>query len=554
MPEATPSSAGLTLYRKHRPMAFDELVGQPAVVTGLQAAVKNSRVAHAYLFAGPRGTGKTSAARILAKCLNCLRGGPRPDPCGECEACQSIADGTAFDVIEIDAASNRGINEIRELRERVKFAPAQFRTKVYIVDEVHMLTAEAFNALLKTLEEPPPNVVFVLATTEPQKVPPTILSRVQRYEFRRMQPADILDRIEAVASAEKIKAERSALQRIAFLADGAMRDALVLLEQARGFAGKGTIDDAVLDAAFGAPIYDLVEQMADAVAESDARAVLAAIAEAVDRGTDPAWLTRELLRWFRLALLAQVSPQVLALEVPPETATRIAAKASTLARSRVLATLRSLSEAIAQRFSAQPRIDLELALIRVVMPADELSLQTISDRLRSLEERLGARDGSPPPLSPAPGAKRSVAPSGSARKAKERGSEAQAPPSQVQETPATPQTGEELSIGKLRALWPHVISAVKERSKPCYGHLEHAAIVDASAQTVTLGVPSQFNRDLLAEPAMSGVITAAIAEVAGATVAVHCVVVAGRSPHRSATDADPSAFALAESVLGADLF
>lgn len=533
-------------------MAFDELVGQPAVVTGLQAAVKNSRVAHAYLFAGPRGTGKTSAARILAKCLNCVRGGPRPDPCGECEACLSIADGTAFDVIEIDAASNRGINEIRELRERVKFAPAQFRTKVYIVDEVHMLTTEAFNALLKTLEEPPPNVVFVLATTEPHKVPPTILSRVQRYEFRRMQPADILERLEAVAKAEHIPAQRSALQRIAFLADGAMRDALVLLEQARGFAGKGTIDDTVLDAAFGAPVYDLVERLAEAVAESDARAVLAGVAEAVDRGTDPAWLTKELVRWFRLALLAQVSPQVLALEVPPETATRIAAKASAMPRSRVLATLRSLSEAIALRFSAQPRIDLELALIRVIMPSEELSLQAISDRLRSLEERVGARDGSPPPVSPAPSEKRPVTASTTARKPKERSSHAEVVQSEPQASPA-PDVGEALSISKLRALWPHVMSAVKERSRPCYGHLEHAALVEANAHTVTLGVPSQFNRDLLAEPAMSGIVSAAIAEVAGTAVDVRCVVVAGLT-HKRGADADPGTFALAESVLGADLF
>ena len=320
------SVGGLTLYRRHRPMTFDQLVGQPAVVTGLQAAVKSSRVAHAYLFAGPRGTGKTSAARILAKCLNCQTNGPRPDPCGVCDACRSIANGTAFDVIEIDAASNRGIDDIRELRERVKFAPGQLRTKVYIVDEVHMLTAEAFNALLKTLEEPPDNVVFVLATTEPHKVPATILSRVQRYEFRRMQPADILERLKTVAQQEHITASQSALQRLAFLADGAMRDALVLLEQARGFAGTGSIDDTVLDEAFGAPVAEVVERAADAIAAADAHEVLAAVAEAVDRGTDPAWLAKELLRWFRLALLAQVSPDVLVTEVPPETATRISAK------------------------------------------------------------------------------------------------------------------------------------------------------------------------------------------------------------------------------------
>jgi DNA polymerase III subunit gamma/tau len=545
-------------------MAFDELVGQPAVVTGLQAAVKTSRVAHAYLFAGPRGTGKTSAARILAKCLNCERGGPRPDPCGECDACLSIAAGTAFDVIEIDAASNRGINEIRELRERVKFAPAQFRTKVYIVDEVHMLTTEAFNALLKTLEEPPDNVVFVLATTEAHKVPPTILSRVQRYEFRRMQPADILGRLSFVAKQEKIAVDWSALQRLAFLADGAMRDALVLLEQARAFAGSGKIDDAVLDAAFGAPVYDLVERTADAIAASDPQAVLAAVAEAVDRGTDPGWLAKELLRWFRLALLAQVSPEVMGTEVPPETARRIASKALEMPRTRILTTLRNLSDVISQRYSAQPRIDLELALIRVVLPTDELSLQTVSDRLRTLEERSasasssGAASGGGTNGGPAPATKRSAT-APSSRKTERTPSKAIADaPEPIAEMPSsdvvelTPQVARDMSLSKLRALWPLVVSAVKERSKPCYGHLEHAAIVDVTAQKITLGLPSKFNRDLLAEPAMVSVITAALSEVAGVKPAIECVVVPELAGARRKA-ADAGAFSLAESVLGADL-
>jgi DNA polymerase III subunit gamma/tau len=544
-----PERLSLTLYRKHRPKGFDELVGQPAVVTGLKAAVKNSRVAHAYLFAGPRGTGKTSAARILAKCLNCMHGGPRPDPCGECEACLAIAAGTAFDVVEIDAASNRGINEIRELRERVKFAPSQFRTKVYIVDEVHMLTAEAFNALLKTLEEPPPNVVFVLATTESNKVPQTILSRCQRYEFRRVQPADIERRLAEVAKDEGIAVAPGALQRIAFLADGALRDALVLLEQARGFAGNGKIDHAVLDAAFGAPIYDLVEQAAQAVAAADARAVLEAVAAAIDRGTDPAWLAKELLRWFRLALLAQVSPQVLATEVPPEAAERIAAHAAGLPRTRILATLRSLSEAISQRYSAQPRIDLELALLRVVLPSDELSLQALSDRLRSLEERAGSQNGSssvPETPTGAPQVRRTKKTTGG-------GSQTENTVLRAGTQNGEPASGEPLTRAKLHALWPQVKSAVKDRSKPCYGHLEHAVIVDASAQLVTLGLVSGFNRDLLAEPAMARVIASSIAELCGAEPAIKCVVVAEPASVQHQREASPSAFALAESVLGADL-
>jgi DNA polymerase III subunit gamma/tau len=544
-----PERLSLTLYRKHRPKGFDELVGQPAVVTGLKAAVQNSRVAHAYLFAGPRGTGKTSVARILAKCLNCMRSGPRPDPCGECDACLAIAAGTAFDVVEIDAASNRGINEIRELRERVKFAPSQFRTKVYIVDEVHMLTAEAFNALLKTLEEPPPNVVFVLATTESNKVPQTILSRCQRYEFRRVQPADIERRLAEVAKDEGIAVAPGTLQRIAFLADGALRDALVLLEQARGFAGNGKIDHAVLDAAFGAPIYDLVEQAAQAVAAADARAVLEAVAAAIDRGTDPAWLMKELLRWFRLALLAQVSPQVLATEVPPEAGQRILAHAAGLPRTRILATLRSLSEAISQRYSAQPRIDLELALLRVVLPSDELSLQALSDRLRTLEERTGSQNGS----SSVPETPTGTPPARRTRKAVGAGSQTDSAALRAVAQNGEAESVELLTRAKLHALWPQVKSAVKDRSKPCYGHLEHAVIVDASAQTVTLGLVSPFNRDLLAEPAMARVISSSIAELCGAEPTIECVVVPELAAAKQQREASPSAFALAESVLGADL-
>jgi DNA polymerase-3 subunit gamma/tau len=547
-----PERVSLTLYRKHRPKGFGELVGQPAVVTGLKAAVKNSRVAHAYLFAGPRGTGKTSAARILAKCLNCQHGGPRPDPCGECDACVAIAAGTAFDVVEIDAASNRGINEIRELRERVKFAPSQFRTKVYIVDEVHMLTPEAFNALLKTLEEPPENVVFVLATTEPNKVPQTILSRCQRYEFRRVQPHDIERRLEEVASAEHIAVAPGTLRRIAFLADGALRDALVLLEQARGFAGNGAIDNAVLDAAFGAPMYDLVEKAAAAVAAADARAVLETIASAIDRGTDPAWLAKELLRWFRLALLAQVSPEVLSAEVSPEAAQRITAKASGLPRSRILATLRSLSETISQRYSAQPRIDLELALLRVVLPSDELTLQALSDRLRALEERAG---GGPNGGSPAPKMMPETVPSRRPKKTADSRAHAQAQGMQPASDPPAADgvnTNEALTRAKLHALWPQVKSAVKERSKPCFGQLEHAVIVEANAQLVTLGVGSRFNRDMLAEPAMASVVAASIAELCGARPAVECIVVPELGA-KQPRPPEPSAFALAESVLGADL-
>jgi len=512
------TSESSSLYRKHRPAAFSELAGQPAVVAGLSEAVKSDRVVHAYLFAGPRGTGKTSAARIFAKCLNCLRDGPRPDPCGECEACVAIANGTAFDVIEIDAASNRGINEIRELRERVKFAPAQFRTKVYIIDEVHMLTPEAFNALLKTLEEPPDHVVFILATTELHRVPATILSRCQRYEFRRLSPAVIAQQLKTVATREKIRIDEAAIERMAFLADGAMRDALVLLEQARGFSGDGAIDQAVLDRAFGESHRELIEAAADAVIAADPAAALAAVAKAVERGADPAWMTKELLRWFRLALLAQVSAEVLETEVPRDEAGRIGERAAKLPRTTVFRALRSFSDV--GRFSTQPRIDLELALMRVIRPTDELDLKRLSERLAELEERL--RDGT--------GATRTTTPG--------------AP------TPRKASSAGELTRTKLEAQWPLVLGDVKERSLTCYGWLAHAAIDEASDELVVLRLGKKFYADSLAEPTCMSVLRAAIERVSGKSPKVQFVVDPAASASLRAAPASDSGFALAESVLG----
>ncbi|MBV8223126.1 MAG: DNA polymerase III subunit gamma/tau [Candidatus Eremiobacteraeota bacterium] len=556
MPDAA-SSAPLTLYRKHRPAGFDELVGQPAVVQGLSAAVKSGRVAHAYLFSGPRGTGKTSAARILAKCLNCLTNGPRPDPCGICEACTSIAAGTAFDVVEIDAASNRGINEIRELRDRVQFAPSQFRKKVYIIDEVHMLTSEAFNALLKTLEEPPEYVVFVLATTELHRVPATILSRCQRYEFRRMTPPIIAKRLEEVARREKISLDESAARRIAHLADGALRDALVMLEQARGFSGAKAIDGAVLDAAFGESHRDVTDRLVDAVVASDAGAALQAVADASAQGVDPGWLSKELLRWFRLALLARTSRHVLDEEAPKDEVESIARRAQELPRARIMTALRVLSDVVAQRWSTQPRIDLELSLARIIVPSDELTLQSLSDRLRALEERNGVAGA--PGLSGAASAPSASAPA--ARKpsrspATSRASDSapeEAPP--VSASPAAavaPPPHAALTPTRLTAMWHLVMAAVRERSNPVFAYLQHATVADANDDLVTLSVTKKHFLESLSEPTTAATIVDAIEHVSGARPRIAMVL--GQKSVQHAHPAErSSSFALAESVLGTDL-
>lgn len=538
VPEPLSQPGALALYRKHRPAVFDGLVGQPAVVQGLSAAVKSGRVAHAYLFSGPRGTGKTSAARILAKCLNCLRGGPRPDPCGECEACTSIAAGTAFDVIEIDAASNRGINEIRELRERVKFAPSQFRKKVYIIDEVHMLTSEAFNALLKTLEEPPDYVVFVLATTEAHKVPATILSRCQRYEFRRMTPSDIAKRLTEVAGLEKITIAPEAVARIAYLSDGALRDALVLLDQARGFAGDGRIDGKLLDAAFGASHREIIEQIVDAIAASDAGGALTAVADAVAAGVDPSWLTKELLRWFRLALLALVSRDLIESEVSAEDAKTVGDRAKGIGRAKVLTALRHLSESAAQRYSPQPRFDLELALARIILPGDELTLRALSERLRVLEDSRGSDEPASPPSSALPGGA-IESPSRSARKSVPKNMSDAAMPSV-----------KAMNAAQLAGLWPMILTAARQRSMQAFGHLQHAAVAEASEDLITIGVDDKFNRDQLAEAKMAQLVADAIAQASGTRAHVRFIVapdIARKVPTHA------SGLSLAEGVLGDDL-
>lgn len=274
--------AYIALYRKWRPQTFKDLVGQEHISRTLANAITSGHIGHAYLFAGPRGTGKTSTAKILAKALNCEHG-PTPEPCGQCEQCRKIADGSSMDVFEIDAASNRGIDEIRDLRETVKFAPVDGRYKVYIIDEVHMLTTEAFNALLKTLEEPPAHVVFILATTEAHKVPPTIQSRCQRYDFKRITVEEIESRLRYITAEMKMEAEDEALAMIAIQADGGMRDALSILDQCAALA-EGTITAERVRQILGLVGHDWIYKMTKALAARNVQEALQILAELLRDG------------------------------------------------------------------------------------------------------------------------------------------------------------------------------------------------------------------------------------------------------------------------------
>jgi len=290
----------LALYRKYRPQTFDEVVGQEAVVTILRKALDSKNISHAYLFAGPRGTGKTSVARILAKGLNCEKG-ITSSPCGKCYMCQAITEGRAVDVIEIDAASNRGIDDIREIRERVKHPPLEGRYKVYIIDEVHMLTKEAFNALLKTLEEPPEYVVFVLATTDPHKLPETILSRVQRFNFRKLSLSDSVKLLERVCKGEGFEYDKEALILIARYSDGAMRDALNLLEQV-SLVGDGRISIDAVKKVIGSVSAEIVLEYFKALEASDPKTILHIVERVLDEGTDPLLFHRTLFEYISYAI------------------------------------------------------------------------------------------------------------------------------------------------------------------------------------------------------------------------------------------------------------
>lgn len=356
----------VSLYRRFRPQTFTEVVGQDHVTRTLRNAIAAGRTSHAYLFCGPRGTGKTTVAKVLAKALNCQEG-PTPDPCGRCEACIRIRDGRSMDVIEIDAASNRGIDEIRDLRERVKFAPVEERYKVYIIDEVHMLTQEAFNALLKTLEEPPQRVVFILATTEPQRVLPTILSRCQRFDFRRLTISELSGQVSRVAEAEGIALSKDAIRLIATGAQGAARDALGLLEQCAAYTGgEVTYDHAV--AALGVAGFRNVVEFSDAVIQGDLAAALTLVRELIDSGHDPALFLRDVLEHFRnLLVLATCGFDPNLIDVPEAALDSLKRQAEILPGTLILKAIDILSGVDAEmKYSASPQLTAEVITIKLV--------------------------------------------------------------------------------------------------------------------------------------------------------------------------------------------
>lgn len=405
-------STYLALYRKYRPTNFSELVGQEAVATTLSRALTQGRLSHAYLFCGPRGTGKTSVARILAKSVNCEQG-PTDKPCGLCGNCRDIGGGVHLDVIEIDAASNNGVDNIRDLQDRVALAPVAGRRKVYIIDEVHMLSQGAFNALLKTLEEPPAGVMFILATTDPHKVLPTIVSRCQRFDFGRIPLPRLVERLSHVASKEGIAGETAAWEAIARRANGGLRDALSLLDQLAAMAGGDALDAARVARGLGLLAGDQVVGLAQALVEGQVGEALTLAGGLLSAGHDHAVIVRELLVHFRHLMVLQMVPDDYeTLEVPGAHLEVLRSQAAKLTSPEVSWVLETLAEAdTLLRRSPQQTIWLELTLMRLSHRPEIPSLRALTERVEVLERRLGGpveASGSAVPRSPLPASAPSV--------------------------------------------------------------------------------------------------------------------------------------------------
>jgi DNA polymerase-3 subunit gamma/tau len=371
------------IARKWRPQTFADLVGQTHVTETLQNAIKNNRVAHAYIFSGARGVGKTTAARILAKALNCVHG-PAPEPCGECDSCKEISAGTSLDVIEIDAASNRGIDQIRELREMVRYAPAAARHKVVILDEAHMLTGEASNALLKTLEEPPDRVIFVMATTQPEDLEDTIRSRSQHFHFRALTFLEITNRLKYIAGKEDLKIDDGALSVIARMAEGSMRDALSLLEQARAYCGDDIKDKEVREL-LGVVPEDALQELVEAIAEASAERALGLVHRFQREGRNLQHFCREAIRHMRNLLIARVcGADSDLIAATPDQRPGLAKAAALFTEEDLTRYFQILLQTDGEvRREMDPRVHLEMGLLRLVNAA----------RLAPLEELLGELSG-----------------------------------------------------------------------------------------------------------------------------------------------------------------
>jgi DNA polymerase-3 subunit gamma/tau len=492
-----------SLYRKWRPLHWDQVIGQEHVVQTLKNAVTADRVAHAYLFAGPRGTGKTSTARILAKAVNCLDKDLANRPCNKCEHCKAVNQGRFLDLIEIDAASNTSVDDVRDLRDKINFSPNQGRYKVYIIDEVHMLSTAAFNALLKTLEEPPQHAIFVLATTEVHKIPATVLSRCQRHEFRRIPVKEIVDNLKMLAEEEKIQAEPEALSLVARQATGSMRDAISLLDQLASAGKNITIQLAqdVLGTATSQAVLELIEAML----KRQSAQGLEAIHRSLDSGSDPRQFARQIVDYLRSLLLVAMG-NAAQVEATPELRTQMARHAQALPMAELLRVIQAFNQAATEtRSSWQPALPLEMAFV-----------EAISLESKTPENKTTPAGPPAPTASENPTASKPASSPGVVKESRP----AQAAPSEM-----TPEDA--ITNQRLDKSWNLVLAQLRGQNPSLYGLVNSIKSRALKGNTLTVGISSDALKTRLEDPTNLELLQKVLRQVMGKEIYVQVVLTTG---------------------------
>lgn len=515
------------LYRKWRPNTFEQVIGQEAVVKTLRHQIEAGRIAHAYLFCGCRGTGKTTLAKIMSRAINCDHP-TNGDPCGECPPCKAIAGETTLDVLELDAASNNSVDNIRELLEQVRYPAQVGRYKVYIIDEVHMLSTAAFNALLKTLEEPPPHVVFILATTEPQKLPATILSRVQRYDFGRIPAPLMVERMRLALSEISIAAEEEALQMVARAAEGAMRDAFSILDMCVAGAVDGTITAAQAREVLGASDRDFLFSFAQHMSARDPGAIMQQIGALMRAGREPQVFLRELTAHFRALLTVRAisGPAATLLEITDEDEKRYRAQAEAFSKERLLKTLDVLMRAEGElRYAATPRIGLEVAVLTACEESRGEDVSALLSRIGELETRLSSlqKELAEGRLAAAPGAAATAAqpandsqPVPAVSKVSPESKADKPAPAPAQEKPAAASGP---SNADPNAIWQNTLTAISKVEPPLFGLLRGERFLGAKGNVYQVLIPfskKDFTYLKLTQQARRDKISQILSETAGA--------------------------------------
>ncbi len=480
--------------RKYRPQTFDDLVGQAHVTRTLKNAVEQNRLAHAYLFVGPRGIGKTSTARILAKALNCVNG-PTTTPCGVCDSCKEITAGNSLDVLEIDGASNNGVEQVRELRDNVRYAPSKGHFKIYIIDEVHMLTTAAFNALLKTLEEPPPHVKFIFATTEPQKVLPTILSRCQRFDLHRIPANLIADHLQFIARKEEVTLDPAAAHAIAKGADGGLRDAESMLDQLVAFCGEKIAEQDVLSV-FGFTSEQTVASFTEKILNGDTAGALDLLHTEADNGKDMMKLMSDLIAYLRDLLVFKVKPDAVADEFNPELQSALAAQSALLETDRLLELIDQFAGAEGRmKWAPNKKLHFEVAVIKAIQTLGQVTLNEVIKDLSALRsgDTSVARDKAEPPT---PGS--GVASVQRSTPKVERPfptatvAEKPNPPApKAESTPVPPKAVEATKPLDLPELWQKAVEQIRARRPLIKGWIESAKVLGAEGRYFLLGFPPE---------------------------------------------------------------